>query len=145
MDPPNRQTDPPYPGSIDPWSWTVSTWRTSDGGHKEGMWSTILGFVTFMEKLPIFSKACLLGLACVGAWPRKLMSTWMVFGGNTRDLSSFREETDEITDLHQVHKEVLFKERGDGVTGIKRRNRDLSSDGVRILTTTQNEADLKKP
>ncbi|GKC37966.1 hypothetical protein Tco_1050350, partial [Tanacetum coccineum] len=27
--------------------------------------------------------------------------TWMTFGGDTRDLSSFGEETDEITDLHQ--------------------------------------------
>ncbi|GJV00878.1 hypothetical protein Tco_1330148 [Tanacetum coccineum] len=26
---------------------------------------------------------------------------WKAFGGNTRDLGSFGEETDEITDLHQ--------------------------------------------
>ncbi|GJZ34350.1 ribonuclease H-like domain-containing protein [Tanacetum coccineum] len=31
----------------------------------------------------------------------KVFSTWMTFGGNTRDLGSFGEETDEITDLHQ--------------------------------------------
>ncbi|GJX21162.1 hypothetical protein Tco_0223839 [Tanacetum coccineum] len=31
----------------------------------------------------------------------EVFSTWMAFGGNTRDLGSFREETDEITDLHQ--------------------------------------------
>nr|GEU54686.1 retrotransposon Orf1 [Tanacetum cinerariifolium] len=31
----------------------------------------------------------------------KVFSTWMAFGGNTRDLVSFGEETDEITDLHQ--------------------------------------------
>ncbi|GJX56653.1 nucleic acid-binding, OB-fold protein [Tanacetum coccineum] len=30
-----------------------------------------------------------------------VFSTWMEFGGNTRDLSSFGEEIDEITDLHQ--------------------------------------------
>ncbi|GKG54442.1 hypothetical protein Tco_0560097, partial [Tanacetum coccineum] len=39
---------------------------------------------------------------------------------------------DEITDLHQILKEVLLTERGDGVTGIKRRHRDPSSDGVRM-------------
>ncbi|GKB35483.1 hypothetical protein Tco_0880425 [Tanacetum coccineum] len=65
----------------------------------------------------------------------EVFSTWMAFGGNTRDLGSFGEETDKITDLHQIHEEVLFTERGDGVTGIKRRSRDLSSDGVRDLAT----------
>ncbi|GJU42507.1 protein kinase-like domain, concanavalin A-like lectin/glucanase domain protein [Tanacetum coccineum] len=62
-------------------------------------------------------------------------STWMAFGGNTRDLGSFREETDEITDLHQILEEVLLTERGDGVAGIKRRHRDPSSDGIRDLET----------
>ncbi|GJW06102.1 hypothetical protein Tco_1568525 [Tanacetum coccineum] len=64
-----------------------------------------------------------------------VFSTWMAFGGNTRDLGSFGEETDKITDLHQFHKEVLLIERRDGVAGIKRRRRDLSSDGVRYLVT----------
>ncbi|GKF16611.1 hypothetical protein Tco_0061529 [Tanacetum coccineum] len=59
----------------------------------------------------------------------------MVFGGNTHDLDSFGEETDEIPDLHQIHEEILFSERGDGVVGIKRRRRDPSSDGVRDLVT----------
>ncbi|GJZ85677.1 zinc finger, CCHC-type containing protein [Tanacetum coccineum] len=58
-----------------------------------------------------------------------VFSTWMTFGGNTRDLGSFGEETNEITDLHQIHEEILFSERGDGVAGIKRRRRDPSSDG----------------
>ncbi|GKA64420.1 ALP1-like protein isoform X1 [Tanacetum coccineum] len=66
------------------------------------------------------------------------------FGGNTRDLGSFGEETDKITDLHQIHKEVLFTERGDGVAGIKRRRRDLSSDGVRDLATTSGRGRLKE-
>ncbi|GJR92615.1 hypothetical protein Tco_0264789 [Tanacetum coccineum] len=61
--------------------------------------------------------------------------TWMAFGGNTRDLGSFGEETDEITNLHQIHKEILFSERGDGVAGIKRCRRDPSSDGIRDLVT----------
>ncbi|GJW59802.1 reverse transcriptase domain-containing protein [Tanacetum coccineum] len=62
-------------------------------------------------------------------------STWMAFGGNTHDLSSFREEADEITDLHQILDEVLLTERGDGVASIKQRRRDLSSDGVWTLET----------
>ncbi|GJX67340.1 hypothetical protein Tco_0303067 [Tanacetum coccineum] len=64
-----------------------------------------------------------------------LMSTWMAFRVNTRDLGSFGEETYEITDLHQILKEVLLIERGDGVAGIKRRRRDPSSDDVRDLVT----------
>ncbi|GKF80382.1 hypothetical protein Tco_0238984, partial [Tanacetum coccineum] len=60
----------------------------------------------------------------------------MAFGGNTHDLGSFREEADEITDLHQILDEVLLTERGDGVTSIKQRRRDLSSDGVWTLETT---------
>ncbi|GJY89470.1 hypothetical protein Tco_0504666 [Tanacetum coccineum] len=63
-------------------------------------------------------------------------SIWMAFGGNTRDLGSFGEETDKITDLHQSHEEVLFTEHRDGVAGIKRCRRDLSSDGVKDLATT---------
>ncbi|GKA37910.1 hypothetical protein Tco_0724475 [Tanacetum coccineum] len=34
----------------------------------------------------------------------------MTIGGNTRDLGSFGEETDEITDLHQILEEVLLTE-----------------------------------
>ncbi|GKE67811.1 hypothetical protein Tco_1521972, partial [Tanacetum coccineum] len=70
-------------------------------------------------------------------------STWMAFGGNTRDLGSIREEMDKITDLHQIHEEVLFTERGDGVAGIKRCRRDLSSDGVRDLATASERSQLK--
>ncbi|GKC15402.1 hypothetical protein Tco_1012184, partial [Tanacetum coccineum] len=64
-----------------------------------------------------------------------VFSTWMAFGGNTRDLGSFGEETDKITDLHQILKEILLTKRGDGVVGIKRRRRDLSGDSVWILAT----------
>ncbi|GJQ98103.1 hypothetical protein Tco_0009242 [Tanacetum coccineum] len=63
----------------------------------------------------------------------KVFSTWMTFGGNTRDLGSFGEETNKITDLYQIHEVALFTERGDGVEGIKRRRHDISSDGVRDL------------
>ncbi|GJY53944.1 zf-CCHC domain-containing protein [Tanacetum coccineum] len=61
----------------------------------------------------------------------EVFSTWMAFGGNTRDLGSFEEETYEITDLHQILEEVLLTKRGDGIAGIKRHRRDPSSDGVR--------------
>ncbi|GKA69588.1 hypothetical protein Tco_0775652, partial [Tanacetum coccineum] len=60
-------------------------------------------------------------------------STWMAFGGNTRDLGLFGEEADNIMDLHQIHEDVLFTKREDGIAGIKRCRRDLSSDGVRDL------------
>ncbi|GJY88692.1 hypothetical protein Tco_0503320 [Tanacetum coccineum] len=73
-----------------------------------------------------------------------VFSTWMAFGGNTRDLGSFGEETDKITDLHQIHEEVLFIERGNGVAGIKRRRHDLSSVGVRDLATTSGRGRIKE-
>ncbi|GJZ72207.1 putative ribonuclease H-like domain-containing protein [Tanacetum coccineum] len=66
---------------------------------------------------------------------KQIPISWMAFGRNTRNLGSFGEETDKITDLHQIHEEVLFTKRGDGVAGIKRRRRDLFSDGVRDLTS----------
>ncbi|GKD41821.1 hypothetical protein Tco_1262028 [Tanacetum coccineum] len=49
----------------------------------------------------------------------EVFSTWMAFGGNTCDLGSFGEETDEIIDLHQILQEVLLTEHRDGVAGIK--------------------------
>ncbi|GJT42059.1 putative reverse transcriptase domain-containing protein [Tanacetum coccineum] len=53
---------------------------------------------------------------------------------NTRDLGSFGEETNEITDLYQIVEEILLTERGDGVASIKRRHRDPSGDGVRRVS-----------
>ncbi|GKB34579.1 hypothetical protein Tco_0879521, partial [Tanacetum coccineum] len=64
-----------------------------------------------------------------------VFSTWMTFGGNTHDLGSFGEETNEIADLHQILEEVLNTERGDGIAGIKRHCRDPSGDGVIDLVT----------
>ncbi|GKE08722.1 hypothetical protein Tco_1412273, partial [Tanacetum coccineum] len=74
----------------------------------------------------------------------EVFSTWMTFGGSTRDLGTFGEETNKITYLHQIHEEVLFTERRYGVTGIKRHCRDLSSDGVRDLATTSGRGRLKE-
>ncbi|GJV56970.1 hypothetical protein Tco_1457975 [Tanacetum coccineum] len=64
---------------------------------------------------------------------------WMAFGGNTRDLGSFGEETDEITDIHQILEEVLLTERGDGVASIKRHRYDLSGDGVWTYATASQQ------
>ncbi|GJZ57886.1 hypothetical protein Tco_0613380 [Tanacetum coccineum] len=64
----------------------------------------------------------------------------MSFGGNTCDLGSFGEETDEITDLHQILEEVLLTKRGDCVASIKRRRRDLFSDGVWNLETASGQS-----
>ncbi|GJU59925.1 hypothetical protein Tco_1237691 [Tanacetum coccineum] len=73
----------------------------------------------------------------------EVFSTWMAFGGNTRDLGSFGEETDEITDIHQILEEVLLTERGDDVASIKRHRRDSSGDGVWTLATASQRSRLK--
>ncbi|GKD18597.1 hypothetical protein Tco_1207755, partial [Tanacetum coccineum] len=78
-------------------------------------------------------------LSCID----EVFNTWMAFGGNTSDLGSFGEETDEITDLHQILEEVLVTERGDGVASIKRRRRDLFSKGVWNLETVSGRGQLK--
>ncbi|GJR93993.1 putative reverse transcriptase domain-containing protein [Tanacetum coccineum] len=62
-----------------------------------------------------------------------VFSTWMAFGGNTRDLGSFGEETDKIMDLYQILEEILLTRRGDGVASIKRHRRDPSTDSVKDL------------
>nr|GEU35042.1 zinc finger, CCHC-type [Tanacetum cinerariifolium] len=54
---------------------------------------------------------------------------------NTRDLGSFREETDKTTDLHQNPFKIMLTERGDDVTSIKRCHHDLRSVGVSIFVT----------
>ncbi|GKD19802.1 hypothetical protein Tco_1208960, partial [Tanacetum coccineum] len=73
-----------------------------------------------------------------------VFSTWMAFGENTRDLGLFGEETDKITDLHQIHEELVYTERGDDVAGIKRCRRDLSRDGVKDLATVLGRGRLKE-
>ncbi|GKA03298.1 hypothetical protein Tco_0676079 [Tanacetum coccineum] len=73
-----------------------------------------------------------------------VFSTWIAFGGNTLELGSFGEETDEITDVHQIHEEILFSKRGDGVAGIKRRRCDPSSDSVIDLVTASGRGRLNK-
>ncbi|GKD84748.1 hypothetical protein Tco_1355902 [Tanacetum coccineum] len=65
----------------------------------------------------------------------EVFSTWMTFEGNTCDLDLFGEETNEITNLHQILEEVLLTAHGDGIAGIKRRRREPSSDVIRDLVT----------
>ncbi|GKD11230.1 hypothetical protein Tco_1190915 [Tanacetum coccineum] len=60
---------------------------------------------------------------------------WKAFGGNTRDLGSFGEETDKTTDLHQNLLKIMLTKRGDSVTTIKRHRHDLRSDIVSTLVT----------
>ncbi|GJV28532.1 hypothetical protein Tco_1384980 [Tanacetum coccineum] len=55
----------------------------------------------------------------------EVFSTWMTFGGNTRDFGSFGEERDKTTTLHQIFEEVVHTECGDGVTSFKRRRQDV--------------------
>ncbi|GJV55193.1 hypothetical protein Tco_1456198 [Tanacetum coccineum] len=62
----------------------------------------------------------------------KELSTWMAFGGNTRDLGSLARKRMRITELAQATKK-----------GIKRRRRDLSGDGVWILATASQRSRLK--
>nr|GEY59058.1 retrovirus-related Pol polyprotein from transposon TNT 1-94 [Tanacetum cinerariifolium] len=50
-------------------------------------------------------------------------NTSMAFGGNTRDLGLFREETDEITTIHQSQRRKGHTDLGDGIT--------IICDGVR--------------
>ncbi|GKD92261.1 hypothetical protein Tco_1372098 [Tanacetum coccineum] len=57
------------------------------------------------------------------------------FGGNTRDLGSFGEETDKNTDLHQNLLKIILIERGDGVASIKRHRHDLRSNSGSTLVT----------
>ncbi|GKE53575.1 retrovirus-related pol polyprotein from transposon TNT 1-94 [Tanacetum coccineum] len=89
-------------------------------------------------------KVYLLRKALYGLKQAPKMSTWMAFGGNTRDLGLFGEETDEIADLHQILEEILLTGREDGIASIKRHRRDPSSDGVRDLVTAAGRDRLNK-
>nr|GEW52299.1 putative reverse transcriptase domain-containing protein [Tanacetum cinerariifolium] len=62
--------------------------------------------------------------------------------GNTRDLGSFGEETDEITDLHQILEEVFLTARRDGIAGITRCRRDPSGDDVIDFVTASGRSRL---
>ncbi|GJV57752.1 hypothetical protein Tco_1458757, partial [Tanacetum coccineum] len=77
-----------------------------------------------------------------------VLMRFLAFGLHLEEIhvtwGSFREEADKITDLHKIHEELLFTERGDGITCIKRRRRDLTSDGIRDLATASGRGRLKE-
>nr|GEY18417.1 hypothetical protein [Tanacetum cinerariifolium] len=54
-----------------------------------------------------------------------------------------KKEQTRLRTCTKIHQEVLFSGRGDDVAGIKRRRRDLSGDGVRILATASQRSRLK--
>ncbi|GJY30508.1 hypothetical protein Tco_0414003 [Tanacetum coccineum] len=56
----------------------------------------------------------------------------------------WKKKTDMDKTTSQIHEVVLFTERRDGIAGIKRRRRDLSSDGVRDRVTTSGRCRLKE-
>ncbi|GJU50046.1 hypothetical protein Tco_1219601 [Tanacetum coccineum] len=62
--------------------------------------------------------------------PKVRYSIWKAFGGNTRDLGSFGEETDKTTNQHQDSLRFKVSEPGDGVTIYTRCRHTSSSDGV---------------
>ncbi|GKC03982.1 hypothetical protein Tco_0995592 [Tanacetum coccineum] len=60
----------------------------------------------------------------------QVFSIWKAFGGNTRDLGSFGEETNKITNQHQDSSRFKVSEPGDGVTIYTRCRHTSSSDYV---------------
>ncbi|GJX24914.1 hypothetical protein Tco_0231210 [Tanacetum coccineum] len=50
-------------------------------------------------------------------------------------LAHLEKKQTRLRTCTKIQQEVLFSERGDGVSSIKRRCRDLSGDGVWILVT----------
>ncbi|GKB97214.1 hypothetical protein Tco_0983351 [Tanacetum coccineum] len=108
-------------------------------------WSTLSdSFSILLSTLTFFSMASSSPTSLSTNGDNLVFSAWMAFGGNTRDLGSVGEETDEITDLHQILEELLLTERGDGVASIKQRRRDLFSDGVWNLETASGRGQLKE-
>ncbi|GJS72709.1 hypothetical protein Tco_0705550 [Tanacetum coccineum] len=71
----------------------------------------------------------------------RVFSTWMTFRGNTCGLDHLEKKRMRLRTCTKIHQEVLFSERGDGVTSIKQRR--LSGDGVWILATASQHSRLK--
>ena len=71
-------------------------------------------------------------------------STWMAFGGNTRDLGSFGEETDKITNLQEISwkKSIQSLETASEFLAMPS---GLCCDDVRVLVMASGSVRLKKP
>ncbi|GJW67417.1 hypothetical protein Tco_0121841 [Tanacetum coccineum] len=70
-------------------------------------------------------------------------STWMAFGGNTRDLGSFGKETDEITTLHQSRRKKCAQWL-ETSSKILVTPSELASDGVKLFETASERNRLNK-
>ncbi|GKB47576.1 hypothetical protein Tco_0898329 [Tanacetum coccineum] len=60
---------------------------------------------------------------------KQIPSVWVF------DEAHLEKKQTRLRTCTKIYQGVLHTERGDGVTGIKRRRRDLSGDGVWILAT----------
>ncbi|GJS61173.1 hypothetical protein Tco_0655957 [Tanacetum coccineum] len=75
----------------------------------------------------------------------EVFSTWMAFGGNTRDLGSFGEESNKTTDLHQISQRIMHTASGDGVAAFEGDHTDcqaLHRAWTTMRRTTLTQADL---
>nr|GEY85637.1 ribonuclease H-like domain-containing protein [Tanacetum cinerariifolium] len=72
-----------------------------------------------------------------------VFSTWMTFGKNTRDLSSFEEETDKTATLHQEPCRIIHSEPGEDIATTKRRCHNIHGDGVRDSAMALRRGQLK--
>ncbi|GJZ07514.1 hypothetical protein Tco_0541307 [Tanacetum coccineum] len=73
----------------------------------------------------------------------KVFSTWMHLEEIHVTWAHLEKKRTRLRTCTKIHQEVLFSERRDCVTGIKRRCRDLSGDGVWILVTESQRSRLK--
>ncbi|GJZ02619.1 hypothetical protein Tco_0520580, partial [Tanacetum coccineum] len=70
--------------------------------------------------------------------------TWMAFGGNTRDLGSFREKQTRLRLYAKSFEEIVHTEHGDGFANPKQQRQDFQDDDVRELATASERSRLKK-
>ncbi|GJR26822.1 retrovirus-related pol polyprotein from transposon TNT 1-94 [Tanacetum coccineum] len=98
---------------------------------------------SFLESFSLVPQSSDMEFVCTKEDDGDVFSTWMAFGGNTRDLGSFGEETDKTTDLHQNLLKNDAYRQWRRHTSINRHRRDLSSDGVEDLTMASRRNQLK--
>ncbi|GJR20566.1 putative ribonuclease H-like domain-containing protein [Tanacetum coccineum] len=70
-------------------------------------------------------------------YDKNIILTWMAFGGNIGDLGSFREETDEITTLHQyLEKKILHRLSSDASSNNNKSGAASLKNSVSDVVTT---------
>ncbi|GJV27581.1 hypothetical protein Tco_1384029 [Tanacetum coccineum] len=72
----------------------------------------------------------------VGVFDECIFSAWIAFGGNTRDLDSIWEETDEVTTLHEFQYQKIIQWLETASQSMATVSGG-SSDNVRILVTSE--------